>query len=177
MRVLAFDLATRCGVCVGDAGATPKAWAVDLGKGLSDEQKWARALRMTERYIADHSPDLVSVEAPVGGREASAYLIGLAACVMGQATRQMLRAPVMYQSSTVRRHFLGKALAVRDFPGKSKAAAKAAIKQAVMDRCDLLGWKADDPDACDAIALWDLTIAKERIQVAPGGGLFAGGRA
>jgi len=174
MRVLAFDTATKTGVCVGDAGSTPRAWSVDLGKA-EWEVRFARTLRMVERYVTDYKPDLVAIEAPVGGRDANADLIGLIACVKGQANRMGIRT-VAYFPASVRKHFLGKALTGRDFPGKSHAAAKGAIKAAVLSRCHMLGWDVNGHDAADAAALWDYTCAMESRshQITSLPGLFAG---
>ena len=172
IRCLSFDIASTTGVCFGISGDTPKAWAVSLGKA-SEEERFSKALRMTAAYIDRFKPDLVAVEAPVGGRDANALLIGLAACVKGEAARHGCRV-VEYFPATVRKHFLGKALTSRDFPALSKAAAKKAIKGAVMDRCRLLGWEVETGDAADAAALWDYAMAKESRahQVTSIGGLF-----
>jgi Holliday junction resolvasome RuvABC endonuclease subunit len=160
MIVLAFDVASVTGVAVGASGAKPRAWAVTLGRGGSEVDRLAKAITMTGAYIDKFKPDLVAVEAPVGGRDANALLIGLLACVKGEASRRGLRV-VEYFPATIRKHFLGKALTSRDFPGKSKAASKAAIKGAVIARCHMLGWEVEGHDAGDAAALWDLACAME----------------
>lgn len=159
MKVLAFDVATVTGCAFGVAGDKPRAWAVNFGKA-SDEDRFSKALRMTATYIERFSPDLVAVEAPVGGREASALLIGMVACVKGEAARHGVRV-VSYFPATVRKHFLGKALTGRDFPALNRAAAKKAIKGAVIARCNLLGWAVDGADAADAAALWDFATSIE----------------
>lgn len=159
LRCLAFDVATVTGVAFGCAGDKPRAWAVSFGKA-SDEDRFSKALRMTATYIDKFQPDLVAVEAPVGGRDANALLIGLAACVKGEAARHGVRV-VEYYPATIRKHFLGKALTARDFPALNRTAAKKAIKGAVMDRCRLLGWHVETGDAADAASLWDFTCAME----------------
>ena len=173
MKVLAFDLATHCGVAVCAGGESPRAWSVDLSlaKTLTEGQRWARALRMAERYADEHKPDFVAIEAPIGGKNTSMFLVGLAACVEAQVSR-MGYPCTAYNIGAIRKHFLGKALTARDFPGLSHAAAKKAIKAAVMGRCRLLGWTVEDDDAADAAALADYALAMHRVQVAPGGGLF-----
>lgn len=175
MRVLALDLASSTGVAFGVAGGKPQAGAVHLG--ATEAQRYAKAISLTCGLIAKWSPDLVTVEAPVGGAKASAFLIGLVACVTGEATR--LKVPVKaYFPATVRKHFLGKALTARDFPGKNHAAAKKAIKGAVMARCHLLGWEAPNGDCADALALWDYACAMESRshQVTSLPGLFQGAK-
>ena len=175
MICLAFDVASVTGVAVGDTGGKPRAWAVQLGRGGSEVDRLAKAIRMTAAYVEKFRPDLVAVEAPVGGRDANALLIGLVACVKGEAARQGVRV-VEYYPASIRKHFMGKALAARDFPGKSKAASKAAIKGAVMARCRLLGWDVETGDAADAAALWDYALALESRshQVSSLPGLFQG---
>ena len=87
MMVLAFDVATTTGIAVGEAGGKPRAWAVSLGRGGDEPPRLAKALRMACAYIEKFKPDVVAVEAPVGGKDANALLIGLAACVQGEAAR------------------------------------------------------------------------------------------
>lgn len=159
MKVIAFDIASTTGVAFGEAGQKPRAWAVKLGSG---DERFAKALRMCAAYIQRLQPDLVVIEAPVGGREASALLIGLVACVKGEAIRLLGPGTTReYFPSTVRKHFMGKALTARDFPGKNHAAAKKAIKGAVIARCIALGWEVEGPDAADAAALWDYACSVE----------------
>lgn len=159
MKVLAFDTAIKTGVCIGDAGATPHAWTVDLGKALW-ELRFARTLRMVERYATQYRPDLIVVEAPAAGGYSNADLVGLTVCVRAQAAKMGIQSKLYYANS-VRKHFLGKALKAKDFPGKSHAAAKGAIKAQVIARCQLLGWNIEQADAADAAALWDYACAQE----------------
>jgi hypothetical protein len=129
-------------------------------------------LWLTNRLIKEHEPSLIVYEAAIGGRDASAYLIGLVACMRGCANnRGIVCKP--YHRASILRHFVGKALTSRDFPGLGKAKAKAAIKETVIARCRLLGWQVPDDNAADAAALWDYACALERVQVAPAGELFA----
>lgn len=175
LRVLAFDIASKTGCAFGVVGGAPKAWTVNLAKGGADEMRLARAIQMTAFCITRLQPDVVAVEAPVGGRDANALLIGLAACVKGEAARRGCKV-VEYFPSTVRKHFMGKAKTSRDFPGKTKAAAKAAIKAEVLHRCRMLGWDVEGLDAADACALFDFACAMESRdhQVTSIGALFGG---
>ena len=170
MKLLAFDIATKTGVCIGEAGQKPKAWTVNLGEG---DGRYAKAIRMCGAYVDQFRPDVVAIEAPVGGRDASALLIGLIACVKGEALRRGIKV-VEYYPATVRKHFMGKALTARDFPAKNHAAAKKAIKGAVMARCIALGWEVRDGDAADGAALWDYACSVESRahQMTSVGGLF-----
>ncbi len=172
VKILAFDIASTTGVAFGAAGDKPKAWAVTLGAG---DERYAKAIRMCGAYVDRFAPDLVVIEAPVGGRDANALLIGLACCVKGEAIRRGLRVEE-YFPATVRKHFMGKALTARDFPGKNHGAAKKAIKGAVMARCIALGWEVQSHDAADAAALWDYacSLHSRAHQMTSVGGLFRG---
>jgi Holliday junction resolvasome RuvABC endonuclease subunit len=175
MKIVALDVATQTGVCVGNSGAAPTAWSVNLGKGLSEDQRFSNILKLTHGLIEEHDPDLIAVEAFIGGKNASAYLIGLVACVRGCAANRGVKVVLMFPA-TVRKHFLGKALTSRDFPGLKQAKAKLAIKERVATQCRAIGWTVPDLDAADAAATWDYACATHArgYQAAPTGGLFRG---
>lgn len=162
MKLLAFDTATRTGVAIGSAGSVPRAFSVDLGK-MDWPVRFSRTLIMTRKLIEEHKPDLVAVEQFVGGPKANSNLVGLVACVQGEATRLGVEV-VSYYPATIRRHFLG---GIR---------SKAPIKSQVMSKCRMLNWPSDDSDACDALALWDYALAahSRSFQLASVGGLFVG---
>jgi len=169
--IVALDIATVTGVAVGSPGRPPKAWSVDLGKGRSEDARFSQVLVLTHGLIERHRPSLIAIEAAVGGPKASAYLIGLVACVRGCAANRGV--PVQtFPINSIRKHFTGRALALRDFPHLKPLAAKRAIKQVVMDRCRMLGWDVPDADAADAAALWDFACATQGAQSIPAGGLF-----
>lgn len=147
MRCLAFDTATKTGVCIGDAGSKPRAWSVDLGK-VPWPERYSKTLRMTAFYIAEFKPDLVAVEQFVGGPKANSDLVGLVCCVLGEATRLGVRT-VSYYPASIRSHFLG---GIR---------GKTPIKQQVYARCKMLGWDPRNTDCSDSLALWDYACALE----------------
>lgn len=175
MKILALDIATQTGIAVGSAGRDPQCWSVDLGKGRSEDARFSEVLKLTHGLLVTHEPDLVVCEAFIGGKNASAYLIGLVACVRGCAFNRSIQCEMVFPA-TVRRHFIGKALTSKDFPSLSTAKAKLAIKQVVLDRCRLLGWSVPDYDAADAAATWDWACAKyvTKHHAKPQGGLFVG---
>ena len=176
MRILALDIATQTGIAVGDSTGAPRAWSIYLGPAPNGH-RFSNALRMAQGLIEGHSPDLVVAEAAIGGKNASAYLIGLVACVEGVCWNRGVKFHHAYPA-TVRKHFVGKALTTRDFPHLKPAAAKKAIKAEVIKRCELVGWDVDgDPDAADAAATWDWACAEfaPKYQAAPSGGLFRHG--
>lgn len=172
MRILALDVATNVGICVGESGADPRAWSVYLGDP-PDERRFSNALSMAHGLIENHNPDLIVVEAAIGGPKTSHYLVGLVACVRGCAYNRGVQVKSA-ALGTVRKHFLGKAIATRDFPHLKQAAAKKAIKAEVMKRCALLGWPVDTDDEADAVAIWDWACAEfvRGHHAKPAGGLF-----
>lgn len=172
MIVLALDIATNMGCAVGRSGSVPKAWSVNIGKA-PDDRRFSRLLQITAALLEEHKPDLVAIEAPVGGSIKSDYLVGLAACARGVCYNRGVRAE-MCAISSVRKHFLGKHLTAKHFPGKTQAAAKMAIKMQVVQRCGLLRWNVEDHDAADAAGIWSYACATFcGAQAAPLGGLFS----
>lgn len=174
MKILALDIATTTGICVGNSGADPKAWSVSLGQP-PEGRRLSNALVMTNGLIRTHDPDLIVIEAAIGGKNASPYLIKLVGCVEGCAYNRGVKLVTVYPA-TVRKHFVGKSKTSRDFPGLKPAKAKLAIKSEIAARCALLGWDVgDDLDAADAAATWDWACATHapRYQAKPLGGMFA----
>ena len=173
MIILALDIATQTGVSVGETGGTPVSWSVDLGHKKSEDQRFSKALSLAHCLIRDHSPDLIAVEAAIGGPNTSHFLVGLLACVRGCAFNRGIPVEVC-SIGAIRKHFLGRQLTVRDYPGLSKAQARTQIKAEVMKRCALLGWEAADDDAADAAALWDYACSTygRGHNAKPVGGLF-----
>lgn len=185
MRVIGLDVATNTGIAVGDSSGKPKCWSVNLGdppatgrmskadKDRLDNRRFSNVLKLTHGLISEYKPDLIVVEAFIGGQNASAYLIGLVACIRGCAFNQGVKCELVFPATT-RKHFLGKALTSRDFPGLKQAKAKLAIKQKVKARGEAMGWVIPDLDAADAAATWDWACATyaRQYQATPHGGLF-----
>ena len=173
MKILALDIASNTGIAVGSVGSIPLAWSENLGKA-PDERRFSNVLRLTDRLIREHKPDFIAVEAAIGGKTTSHFLVGLVACVRGCAFNRGVPCEALHLGS-IRKHFLGKALTTRDFPGLSHAKAKQAIKAEVVKRCNLLGWNPPDHDSADAMALLDYALALKapKYQARPLGGLFA----
>jgi Holliday junction resolvasome RuvABC endonuclease subunit len=150
IKCLAFDTATTTGVAFGEAGARPQLWSIGFGSETPWPERFSKTLRMTEHYITKFKPDLIAVEAFVGGPKANTSLAGLVACVEGEAFRHGVRV-VTYYPATIRKHFLG---------GVSRA-NPTPIKSQVFARCRMLGWDVRDTDAADAGALWDYALSVE----------------
>lgn len=169
MNVMAFDIATQTGVAFGPAGGTPRAVSVDLGKGLPEAQRFSRMIRMADKFLTMHEPEVVVYEAAIGGQNSSQYLIGLVACLRAAAANHGLDAKPVYLAG-VRKHFIGKNLTKKDFPGLSAHAAKRETKRVVMSRCRALGWDVEDDNEADAMAAWDYACATMAgVQSRPGG--------
>ena len=174
LTVLAVDLATKTGAAFGPLRSKPTTWAVDFSRFKDHDMRLAQVLRWVRHMHETLHPGLIAVEAPIGGSDASQLLIGMAACVRAQAADLGIRS-VFYASSSVRKHFIGKALTARDFPGLNHAKAKLAIKGRVLERCRLLGWEVAGLDEADAGALWDYACSRESLahQMTTVGGLLA----
>lgn len=172
MKVLALDVATNTGVAVGESCGNPTSLTVNLGKPPNG-RRFSNALRMTQDLIAEHKPDLIVAEAAIGGPKASAYLIGLVACIEGCAVNRQTDFKTV-NLGQIRKSFLGKHLTKKHFPALSAAAAKKAIKMQVVQGCALRGWPVHNDDEADALALWDYACATYApgYQSKPHGGLF-----
>jgi hypothetical protein len=182
MIILALDLAGVTGVAVGSPGGAPTAWSVDLGKSRSEDARFSQALVLTHKLIETHKPDLIAIEAPVGGPKTSHFLVGLVACVRGCAFNRKVRVEA-YNIASIRKHFCGGHVTSAAYghikaPRARKEAARAAGKNLVMQRCRQMGWQADDDNAADAAALWDYAcaLASRSHQLTSIPGLFEGAR-
>lgn len=151
-------------------------WEIDLGQRTPEAVRYAKAIRMVRHYVERFDPDLVAVEAPVGGPKTSHLLVGLWACVAGEL-HNTNRAVLKCNIQAVRKHFLGENLTTRSFPGLHPAAAKKQIKRAVINRCAALGWPAATDNCADACAIWDFACATNHPthHTTTIGGLFTNG--
>lgn len=172
MKILAVDLAAQTGAAFGSPSQTPIAWPVDFSK-VRDAARLSKVIRWTRHMHDTLAPDLIAIEAPIGGKDANAMLIKMVGCIEAQAHDLRIRT-VLYAAATVRHHFIGKALTSRHFPGMSQAAAKIEIKKRVADRCRALGWEVKSLDCADALALFDYAASRESMshQMQTVGGLF-----
>ena len=157
MRVLALDIATTTGAAFGRPGDAPKTWSkkfVQHTKGA----RLAHALKWTTQVLERAQPDFVAIEAPIKGPQRNEVLIGLAAVCQAAVIAADIPCQV-FTVQDVRKHFLGKHLTTKDFPGLKSDKAKRAIKDAVIARCRSLGWGVADDNCADAAALWDLACS------------------
>ena len=168
MKVLALDLASKCGVAVGDPNTIPLCFTEVLGEtGTHHGARFAQALRMMNRLIKTYEPGLIVLEAPMkiarGNKNIEEVLMGLRACVMGIA--HMHHIPFeQHDVKTIRKHFIGN--------GSLK---RADAKAATIARCGQLGWKVKNDDEADAAALWDYACSRQsRSHSLQGTPLFGG---
>lgn len=171
MKILALDIATQMGCAFGRPLTAPSTWSVSFGELREHDARFAKALRFIRAMHMQLAPDLIAIEAPIGGKDASHYLIGLVAVMRGQAKDLGIQT-VEYNIGSVRKHFIGKHFTKRDFPALSDAAAGKIIKGKVFSRCRALGWPVSDLDQSDAAALWDYACSREsrahQVQNLPG---------
>lgn len=176
MKILALDVASTMGVCFGRPLTTPTTWTVDLSTAGKDHKaRYAKARAFIRHMHKQLAPDLIAIEAPIGGPDASHYLIRLVGAI-DDAAYDLGIQTVEYNIGSVRKFFLGKHFTKRDFPALTDAAAGKIIKGKVFSRCRALGWQVADLDQADAGALWDYACAREstahQVQNLPG--LFQG---
>lgn len=151
MIILALDLASVTGWCVGEPGGPPlHGWLRFASAGASHEAIFAAALKWTHEMITVHAPNLIVWEAPMptsfnrgtSNVNTTTLLYGLPAVV--GAVAYQARVPRILKASTkdVRLHFIGQN-------------PKGHIgKKLVMRQCRVMGWEVDDDNEADALALW-----------------------
>lgn len=175
MKILALDVATEMGCAFGRPLTKPVTWAVDFSTVREHDARFAKALRFIRAMHTQLHPDLIAIEAPIGGKDASHYLIGLVAVMRAQAC-DLGMVTVEYNIGSVRKHFLGRHFTKKDFPTLSDTAATKIIKGKVLTRCRALGWEVGGYDQADAAALWEYACSREspahQVQNLPG--LFQG---
>jgi hypothetical protein len=168
--ILAIDLATTTGIARGKVGSTPIADTIPFAKhaGASNEAVFARALSWASAYLQADPPRLIFVEAmlpPDAMKNATSRavrdrLAGLQGIIRAVA---YLRGVHGIESATVgdiRGHFLG-----------ARGLRREYAKRAVIERCRALGWKCENDNEGDALALWSYACAQidptTALQVSP----------
>lgn len=160
-RVLALDIATTSGWCIGMPGEKPLLGAQRFAPaGAAHGDIFAAALVWASDFFAVHQPDVLCFEAPLPpshmrGRttaNVARVLMGLPAVI--EAVAKLRQVAIIREADVqdVRGHFIG-----------TRRLKSAQAKAATMQRVRQLGW-ADperplDNNAADACALWDYTCA------------------
>lgn len=152
--LLALDLATNIGAACGEPGSTPRAWSYrlpstgdDVGRFLDVFSDW-----LIYAINKEQPTDIYFEGAFIGmktARKTALKLIGL--CSVAELIAFRRKLPCFEASnSEVCKYFTGRAR----YPHPNKNVARRLKKEAVMSKCDRLGWKYTDDDAADAAALW-----------------------
>lgn len=170
--ILAADPScTRFGLALGGPeNGKPRAWTVRL-PGADDhvlDRTLGNAADTVSLLCRTSGVKIVAIEAPIVIADRSAHtmvaLMQLSGAVRAAAHRAGCKV-MMVASSTVRKHFVGH--------GRPENP-----KQAVMDRCRLLGWEFQDDNSADAAAVWCHAMSITYPKWAPNGTpLFAGAAA
>lgn len=162
--ILALDLATTTGWCVGQAGGKPTYGSHRIApQGAGSGEVFGQFLKWLHDMVAVHSPRVIVYEAPLApsllrgktNADTARRLFGLPAITEAIAYR--MGVPVILEASVqdVRGHFIG----TRNMPGDE-------AKRAVIARCRQLGYDPQTHDAADALALWDYCAAMRNPKLA-----------
>jgi crossover junction endodeoxyribonuclease RuvC len=158
MIVLALDLATVTGFCIGKPGTDfPHYGKVRFGsESCSRKALFGSALRFINETLTTHKPDAVVFEEPLHfglrrnksreGNDELAY--GLPAIVQAVCFLRGVYDVQQRRTVDVRRFFLG------DNPKREIA------KRETIGRCVTLGFNVTDDNTADAIALWFYECAR-----------------
>jgi hypothetical protein len=156
--ILALDIATRTGWARGKVGLTPIAGSVRFGKlQASNNAIFGNCLRwLSELLEPQPRPDIIIVESMLSpeamqgrtSRDVRDRLAGLHGVIRAVS---FLRGVYELQEADVgqvRAHFIGERNLKREI-----------AKREVLQRCQQLGWQADDDNAGDALALWSFAAS------------------
>lgn len=159
--ILALDLGTRCGFAYGEPGDPPTSGAVLLKKKSEPaDVVFGNFIAFLQTTIEAVSPSMVVKEAPFslqafkerGNSEAGVLMaFGMHAITRGMCQRYSIACEQVYAAS-VRKHLLG----------KSRIGTRDGTKEAVVERCKLLGIlpaDSNDADRADALATHDWACA------------------
>lgn len=155
--ILSLDVATRMGWAFGSPGEYPRSGSVRLAPPGSSNGTIGRGmLRWLTDFITVSQPSMIYYEVPLDPRHmgrkttfaTARILLGLPFLVETIAEARGIFKLREAGVQDVRKHFCG-------------TARPADKKQAVLARCRQLGWKPEDDNAADALALWDFACAIE----------------
>lgn len=155
--ILALDVATRTGWAFGRPGELPLSGSVRLAPPGSSNGTIGRGLlRWMTDFLTVNQVDALYYEVPIDPRHMGAkttfatarILLGLPFLVETIAEARGLFYLREARVQDVRKHFVGEA-------------RPKDRKGAVMARCRQLGWKPQDDNAGDALALWSFACAIE----------------
>lgn len=151
MIVAGLDIATKTGVCFGEPRQTPQFFTENFGRFDDHDDRFEHAMRLCDNLVRNYGVTHIGIERPIVLRHrtqgVTELIFGLYACV--RAWARFSRAEVIVASiGTIDKHFIG----VTKLPSEER-------KQAIYDRCKLLGWEPNGLDESDAGAVWDYACA------------------
>ncbi|MCC3246707.1 hypothetical protein LG047_15510 [Methylocystis sp. WRRC1] len=157
VNIMALDIATVCGFCIGRAGEIPRSGSVRLKRPCDGPEVAAFNMRafLRDQFIFDR-PDIIISEHflnPVAQKSADAVVLQLYChgVMHAEAMARNIRVHAPH-AATVRKHFIGAA----------NMGERKATKDAVLNRAKLLGYipgDCRDDNRADAVALFDWASA------------------
>ncbi|MEM1390954.1 MAG: hypothetical protein AAGG45_07715 [Pseudomonadota bacterium] len=170
MIVAGLDMATATGVCLGEPGQVPTFWTEDLGGGKPHSFRFANALRLARKLIADHGVQAIGIEAPIivpkrDKKSTNLLLMGLVANVQGWAEIKGIPCPLI-EVAEIDKTFLG----------WRQASGREARKQAIWSMCKARGWAPQTQDEADAASAWDTMCVRLSPSYAARSGSLLSGR-
>lgn len=147
--LLALDLSTRTGFCVGRASDTPKHGVWELGKDGNHGRYFSCLAAQLEAAIQVFKPDLVVMEAPLPHQAEKVQrnhpgtvrvLLGLAAVTEMICHEQAVKC---------------EEADVRDARQMVLGRQPKDGKIGVMTWCRSMGWNPQDDNAADSLLLWE----------------------
>jgi hypothetical protein len=165
--VLALDLASRTGFCVGVPGdRKPLSGSIRFASaGASHEAIFAAAYQWTSGMVHEHKPSTVVWEAPMptsfnrgsSNVNTTTLLYGLPAVIGAAAYRCGVYDIRKASTKDVRNHFIG------SNPKRVQA------KELTIRQCRVMGWPVADDNEADAIAVWSFmcSILEPKLAVLP----------
>ena len=156
--VLGLDIATTLGWARGRVDdVAPVCGSIRFGNvRMSAPEIFGNAVRWAEAYIGELKPDILVVEgllsplAMPGDTSAAVRdrLCGLHGIMLGVAHNAGVGEIVTASVGDVRNHFIG-----------TRGLKRAQAKEAVMQKCQMLGWSVKDDNQGDAAATWSYATA------------------
>ena len=157
--ILALDVATRTGWCLGRPGDAPTCGSIRFGQFYSESHEvFGAALKWFSEFLRESPvrPDTLIVEAMLPptamknhtSRAVRDRLGGLHGVLLGVAQLRGIGEIASASVGDVRAHFIG-----------DRNCKREQAKREVMLQCEAQGWLVQDNNAADACALWSYACA------------------
>lgn len=146
--ILALDLAAQTGFAVGKHGSEPFFGTINL-EGQRPGIRFLQLGREITGLIKQYGPTEIAIEEAYVGKKLTGKglmtLFGYRAVALMVAENNGIKSTLTVPSK-VRSHFLGNGLG---------GLRRDDAKRAIIHQCKVLGWKPNNDDEADALALWD----------------------